>query len=445
MNTIPFKSILKGYACQVRLGLVVISALILAAVTIGCGGVTDNSGAAATTRGDVAVTSTTAGRQPTIDSIEQTVSRIRGLPLAGKIAISYINREQLQKEFDASMKQDYPVAQAQADEQALKSLGLLDKNADLRQELGRMMGEGVIGFYDEQTKELKVVSDTNQINPINEITLSHEVTHALQDQHFDLTRLTKGDGSVNGDRDLAVLSLVEGDATQVENEYTMRVMAPLDMAGAMLGSLSALTGMGRTSAYLMDSLEFPYTSGNDFVSYLNHRDGWEAVNAAYQHPPQSTEQIIHPEKYLAQEAPLPVVIPDLAGVIGSGWKVLNEDVIGEFDLREMLATQLPADQASSAAAGWGGGSFRLYQQGSRSLLVMLTAWDTPGDAGEFAAGLKEELGRRYNVDFNTGNPVAVLTSPDGIWSLAQQGSVVVAVMAPDATLSDGAARTALGL
>ncbi|MHB0866049.1 MAG: hypothetical protein ACYC6B_01955 [Thermoleophilia bacterium] len=438
------KSILKVNAGRVRPGLTTFLTLVLFAWVVGCGGTDGDTGATEAPRGDTDTIATTARRQPTIASIEQTVSRIRGLPLAGDLTVSYINREQLQKEFDASMEQEYPVEQARADERALKSLGLLEGSADLRQEMGQMLGEGVIGFYDEQTKELKVVSDTDQINPVNEITLSHEITHALQDQHFDLARFMAGDGSVNGDRDLAWLSLVEGDASQVENEYTMRVMAPMDLIGAMLDSMGMLAGMSPTAPYLMDSLEFPYTSGSDFVAYLSERDGWEAVNAAYEHPPQSTEQIIHPDKYLAAEAPVAVVIPDLAGAIGPGWTVLDEDVMGEFDLRELLSTQLPGIRARRAAAGWGGGAFRLYERGSDSLLVMVVAWDTPGDADEFAAAMKDDLVKRYASSFDTGMPVAVLKSPDGFWSLVQQGNTVVAVLAPEMAQSDGAARTALG-
>lgn len=448
MNTSRLKSFLKVNAGLAWLSLAALLTLTLFAGAVGCGGDSGDTDAVDTARGDAGTTATgttTAKRQPTIKSIEQTVSRIRGLPLTGEIAISYISRDQLQAEFQSSMEQDYPVQQARADEKALKSLGLLDKNADLRQELGQMLGEGVIGFYDDETKELKVVSDTAQINPMNEITLSHEITHALQDQHFDLTRFIAGDGSVNGDRDLALMSLVEGDATQVENEYTMRVMAPLDLVGVMLDSLGVLGAMGQASPYLTDSLEFPYTSGSDFVAYLSERDGWEAVNTAYEHPPQSTEQIIHPDKYLAGEAPLPVAIPDLGGVTGTGWTVLDEDVMGEFDLRELLSADLPGARARRAAAGWGGGSFRLYEQGSESLLVMLIAWDTQGDADEFAAAMKDGLGRRYQGSFDAGAPVAGLKSPDGFWSLAQQGNAVVAVLAPDAAMSDGAARTALGL
>jgi len=387
-------------------------------------------------------TATTAGRMPTVQSIEQAVAAIRELPPPAEIPVSYINRDQLRGELDAQITKSYPPEKAIPEERVLKYLGLIDRNVDLVSEFRRALGEGVIGYYDDGTKQLQVVSDTQAITPLNEITMAHEITHAVEDQNFDLAALTGEAGSGDADRDTAVLSLIEGDATVVEQAYTMQVMSGMDLASALFGSLGALGATSTTPPYLLHSIEFPYLTGSEFVNALYSQGGWQAVNQAYAQPPASTEQVMHPDKYLAGEAPVTVAIPDLSGAIGSGWNIQAEDSIGEFDVRELIGTELPRTRARTAAAGWGGGSYRYYERNGQPLLVLSLVWDSDKDADEFAGGIQVVLAKRYSGSF-TGAPVAALSSPDGAWVFFREGNKTALVLASDEGLAAAAARSAI--
>jgi hypothetical protein len=140
---------------------------------------------------------------------------------------------------------------------------------------------------------------------------------------------------------------------------------------------------------LRESLLFPYTAGLSFVQTLQ-AGGWQAVNDAFAKPPASTEQVLHPEKYVAGEAPVDVTLPaDLAARMGSGWKVGLEDTLGEFQLRVWLdqaTAGSDAPTATQAAEGWGGDRVALLDGPNGAWAIALrTAWDTPTDAHEFLA------------------------------------------------------------
>jgi hypothetical protein len=147
-------------------------------------------------------------------------------------------------------------------------------------------------------------------------------------------------------------------------------------------------------AILRDQLLFPYTSGLAFVEGQRNSGGWSAVDAVYGRPPDSTEQILHPEKYLAHETPVAVEIPvDLAKRLGAGWRVDLQDTWGEFGLREWLsdAGGIAAEQANAAGQGWGGDRLVLVSNGSTMGVAIETVWDTTADAAEFATAARVSL------------------------------------------------------
>lgn len=406
----------------------------------GCGS-GENSGIAGdvdtvSTAADETQTSTRSRTQTTdtgatIQSIEREVSRIRNLPIKNEITVSYVNRDQLRQEMKEEMEKEFDPAELATEEKVLKSLDLLPENADLAAVIEEMLSSEIAGFYDDETKELKLVSETPELNLMNQVTLAHEVTHALQDQSFQLAQFLPED-SGNADSDLARLSLVEGDATLTEEEYTTSSLSGIDIINLLLGSLGASGGLVNNS-YLEDSLLFPYISGLEFVGAVKERGGWQAVDAAYSKPPESTEQVMHPEKYFAGEAPVPVAIPDLAVIAGVGWAVTFDEVMGEFDALEMLQQDLPPSRARRAAAGWGGGAISFAEgPGGETLLAIVFTWDSEADAAEFAEAMGSVLEERYQEEFDmTPRTAPVLVTDDGIWQLVQRGRTVSMVQAPD--------------
>ncbi len=417
---------------------------ILAAgiIVAGCG---SGDGPADPVAGDTLRTSGTAdtetgttavSQRATIASVEKEVSAIRELPVKNEIAVSYVNRDQLREEMKAELDKEFDPVELAAEEQLLKELGLLQGNDDLAADIERMLGEEVAGFYDDQTKQLKLVSDTQELTPVNEVTLAHEVTHALQDQNFSLGAVLP-ENSGNDDLDLARLALVEGDASLTEEDYMTGNFSAFDLAGIAFGSLGAAGSLG-TNSYLEDTLMFPYMSGLEFVTAVRDAGGWPAVDAIYQAPPLSTEQVMHPQKYLAREAPVVVELPDLTPVTGPGWELVYKNVMGEFGLKEILYTDLPGSRAGRAAAGWGGDAIAMYRRGDgAAVTVMKTAWDTDADAAEFATAMGEALEERFAEKFDLSAPAApTLKTPDGVWLLVQKGPTVEVVAAPDQPLAE---------
>jgi hypothetical protein len=206
--------------------------------------------------------------------------------------------------------------------------------------------------------------------------LAHELRHALQDQYMNVHGLLPDSVSDFDDRRLALLGLLEGDATLVMERYLARRLPGLDERALDLGGLALPAGtMEGTPAVLRDQMVQPYLVGHDFARALQEKGGWEAVKAAWLHPPDSTEQLLHPDKFQPRELPRRVSLT----YAPAGGRLLNEGVLGELLIRTLLGDETPA----SAAAGWGGDQFRVWDVSGRTLLVWRSEWDTPTDVVEF--------------------------------------------------------------
>ncbi|HEX2620278.1 MAG TPA: hypothetical protein VHL11_09030, partial [Phototrophicaceae bacterium] len=273
----------------------------------------------------------------------------------------------------------------------------LPAGTDLLQLYVDFLGQQIGGYFDTETKEMNVVllsgkRPTHTLPVLEQITYSHEYTHALQDEYFDLSGFIDEELSeANPDMAQARLSLVEGDATYVMNEYTVRVtqeapllvLAQVLIQGAASGALAIPEG---TPLIIQHELLSPYTDGLNFINALIADGGWDRVNEAYTKLPESTEQIIHPDRYLAGDHPLDVTLTADDNPLGDDWALLFDRSLGEFYLREYLDTQLPPLDVIKAATGWGGDRYRLYHDAATNqrAWVMRLEWDTPQDANEFA-------------------------------------------------------------
>jgi hypothetical protein len=200
--------------------------------------------------------------------------------------------------------------------------------------------------------------------------------------------------------------------------------------GGVLGS--AFQGTGGLPPFITAQLVFPYQRGLAFVQRLVQVGGgkWTLVDAAHRsHPPVSTEQILHPDKYLRFEQPERVQL-DLGKVLGAGWTRSVAGVIGEWETGELLAAG--GGGAAVAAAGWGGDRYELWQRSAddgcgppcpeRDALVVRWRWDTPKDLREFETALRRWIGE--------GRP-----SRGGAVAVARSGDAVTLAFAPDADLA----------
>jgi len=239
---------------------------------------------------------------------------------------------------------------------------------------------------------------------MEQIVYAHEFTHALQDQHFGLRDLgfDTETGLANPDRLLAIQALVEGDATVVMTLYTQSVASENPLAAFQLLAQGLMAGNlllpADTPPVLVEELLFPYNSGEVFVLALYRDGGWERVNQAYTDDlPQSSEQILHPERYLAGDNPQEVTLHP--AVPGENWTLLLDRTMGEFYLRQYLQTQLTRREAADAAEGWGGDRYHIYRSDAAGQLawVLKIVWDTPADAREFATAYRDFGAARFEA------------------------------------------------
>ena len=318
-----------------------------------------------------------------VDDILNQTAEIRGLALLTPVPISSMDRGQLQVLLTRELESDDAIREYRTSGILLEMLGLIPAGFDLRLYQIDLLREQVGGLYGRERRELYVIGDGGPLGALDKTILAHEVTHALQDQHFGLDRLLPAQG-VSADGLMAATALLEGDALLTMNQWGLRFLTPaeklsLDEPRPTSGALADAPLIVRAE------LEFPYLEGHFFAIQL-HQDGggFEAVNQALADPPRSTEQVIHPEKYLAREAPVSVELPPLDEALGDGWQLLRTDVLGELVLRVLIQDTLGWPEAEAAATGWGGDAYAVLEDDAgRRLVVLETAWDTEPDAAEF--------------------------------------------------------------
>jgi hypothetical protein len=240
-------------------------------------------------------------------------------------------------------------------------------------------------YYRPLFDEMLLIEQDNTLTSIVQLGYVRQLLYLMQDQNFGLDELTAGDLSL--DASLALAAMSEGEATVVQENFLVARYLPLDTA--VIPETWGIDSdvLSDAPPAIANRLLFPYEAGADFVRTLYNAGDYPALDAAWATPPQSTEQILHPEKFLADEGPSLVTLPDLLPVLGGDWTLAEENVLGEFMLGQYLAQQLNETQVETAVSGWGGDRFAIYtNEGEESFLMLLhTVWDTTDDSTEFAA------------------------------------------------------------
>jgi hypothetical protein len=183
-----------------------------------------------------------------------------------------------------------------------------------------------------------------------------------------------------------------------------------------------------------EPLVFPYQAGLDWADYLYQRGGWPALSQAFTDLPQSSEQILHPEKYVARETPVTVELPDLSKQLGTGWRRTWSDVRGEFGY-SLLLDEFVREEAVSraAAAGWGGDRYALYEnsKSGQVAVAQVSVWDTERDAREFFDAYTRRTSLRYGVEAQTLSPTQrAWQTPAGAAKLTLDGLRVTVLETP---------------
>ena len=328
---------------------------------------------------------TGAALEAEIAAIEADVPPLRGLAAEAAVPNRILDeaglRSELARLIDTSMTPQQFAAASRFGER----MGLLPAGTDLRAVQLGLLGDQVLGFYDRDTKAMTLVQRSADFGPLEKVTLAHEYTHALQDQHFRLDAFGLDD-ITDGDRAIARLALIEGDATLLMTHWAARHLTlaealTMTIQGLDPAQQAALTGL---PPILQRQLAFPYVDGFGFVTGIQANGGWGAVDTLYDRPPASSEQILHPARYVTDDEPVAVPIPDELGALGSGWSMSLSDTLGELTVEVWLEPTAGTAAARTAAAGWGGDRVAMFEGPDGAwLIAWSTAWDTPADALEF--------------------------------------------------------------
>lgn len=391
------------------------------------------------------------------------VSLIRGQDFVAEVTPSLMTRKELAAEMRRQFDLDYTPAEIQHTQATYRALGLVSPSLDLKQTLIDLLTEEVAGFYDPRDKRMVLIRGEDQDQQPGFLgrllgqkptfdkeeqksTLSHELTHALQDQLYGLKDMQE---SIVDDDDLsmAFTALVEGDATLVmfgemgrdDSEAGSITDMDPDQAEWMFGLMRSVLPIASGKTYrkappiFRDTLIFPYLNGLVFNLHLIRDGGFERIHQAYQNPPVSTEQILHPEKYLTTpDLPRHIDWPGLEKLVPSPWKYLGSNCLGELQLSIVLR---PTGKGRSAAAGWDGDRYFTFQDDRNEVaLVWYTCWDSREEADEFVAAIDEwnQLATKKHAATQEGIEPASSLSTLFTWS--QHENVVILVNGFDADL-----------
>ena len=381
-----------------------------------------------------------------VDRLVAAVSAARHLPFVGTLPTHAVTREEASRSVLLAVGEGTEGTTLRTEGEILKRLGLLPAEADTGARAAQAYGFAATprARYDATSGSLLVPAfipfETQRIE------VGHEVAHAVADQRFGFRKLLEigpdGSSRLDGDARRARLALIEGDAMLSGLEL-------VDPRESFLGAheLAALAQRLRASAetgaptWFGELGQFTHVDGLLFVARVRAHRPWSAVDALWTDPPASSEQVLHPEKYDACEAPLPIDAAALPALAGFG-RPATGDVLGELVVRTWLATALAPEIAWRAAAGWGGDRVGLYEPtpaapnadgGAASPgapLAWITLWDDPAEADDFARAARQVLAKMSGTPAEDDDgDQTVLASPRGAYALARRGDAVALLLA----------------
>jgi hypothetical protein len=334
------------------------------------------------------------------DEVLGQMSQITGLKLMTPLKKSRRSREEIRAYVIKQMNEEKNAAERYADQRSAEAFGLLPKGFDLDAFMVDVLTEQVEGLYDPKTQEF-YIADWSPLDD-QRMVMAHELTHALEDQHFQIERWVKA-ARPNEDAELARDAVLEGSAMAAMVDYLMlstgRSLKDLpDFDPSMLlGDLGSTPTLQKAPPFLKDTLIFPYIGGLSFSAAILRNTGWAALPGVFEKPPVSTQQILHPALYRSGRIPKTVVLPALEKFLGSNWTKLDENIMGEYGWKEVLKQFLEEDRAKMLAAAWDGDRYAVFEQKQTKKLVLVTRLhlDSEEHAVRFFGQYSEALEKKY--------------------------------------------------
>jgi hypothetical protein len=331
------------------------------------------------------------GKEVSFEQELARVSEIRGLSAQGPLRGLEVGREELLAHVIRAVELEMPEKALIGTEAMLVGLGLVPADFDYHATMLELLSSKLAGLYDPHLKAMLIRAGLSPAD--RQMTLLHELVHALQDQHYDVMEVVEW-APDDTDRSGALSALAEGDATSamfdgmMTEGKTALSLPPGFIQERMRADGDAPEGV---PSIIHRSLKASYIDGLTFVHELRSRGGFTAVDAAWKRPPKTTEQILHLEKYDTGEEPLPVAVP---APPSKDFELILHDSWGEQNLRLVFEEWMSLDDASRAASGWGGDRIVAY----RSPSVSLTVWQLRADDDVAAARYFSAFSEGYAED-----------------------------------------------
>ena len=339
------------------------------------------------------------------DEVLSQMSQLLGLPIKEPLKKSLRSKQEIRDYLIREEKEDRTDQERYNDSKTLQAFGLIPKDFPLDSFMLDVLTDQVAGLYDPKAKEF-YIADWIPADEQREV-MSHELTHALEDQSFHIDPWIKA-ARPNDDAELAREAVSEGSALAAMVDYTMRDQkvgvrdlpdVSLIIRSGAVAEMDKDPKLSNAPPYIRDELLFPYLAGTGFSQqFLKAHSGWKDLHVIFQNPPVSTQQIIHPELYLSNVKPEAVTFPEWKNLAPADWKLLEENVLGEFGLGEVLKQFLGQERADMTSSAWKGDRYAIFEeaQSKNTPLVFRIALDNPEDAARFFGQYSELLELKHS-------------------------------------------------
>lgn len=323
---------------------------------------------------------------PRVAGLADFVARERGLDFEHPVHVDFLAEDEFRRSVTSEGAEISVEDRADLEQGAafLRATGLASGDLDLLESANELSGEATLAYYDPAQERVTVRGTELSVGV--RATLVHELTHVLQDQHFDLERL--GELPTDGENN-AFLAVIEGDALRVEGEWAAQ-LGRADREALMAERLeeAGAVELGDVPGALVALFSAPYVLGEPFVTVVFDERAEEGLDEALRVPPRTEEQLLDPYVYLAGDGPLPVEGPSL----GEGEELLEEGDFGSLTWFLLLAEHLDPRQALASTDGWGGDAYVAFERDGRACVRSAFRGDSARDTEEMAAALDEWVG-----------------------------------------------------
>ena len=309
--------------------------------------------------------------EATVAELSQFVADARGAPFPGPVDVELLDGDAFNQRLLADFEEEREEIELVG--RLFVAMGLLEPDQDLFEIFRDFLGTGVLGFYDPETGELVVRGA--EVTPYTRSTIVHELTHAYDDQRFELHRPAIEDAA--DESSLGFSALIEGNAVRVQQQWeaTLSEEEQDELLSEQI-EIGAGIDFGELPFVVLRQIEFPYSAGPPLVEALVEEGGEARVDEAFAAPPLTSEQVIEPDRYLGGEGAVPVPAPPAEG------EVLDQGTYGQLTLGVTLGDVVDRETARQAADGWGGDAYVAWADGERTCVRTTFVMDTPQDLAE---------------------------------------------------------------